>query len=193
MQLSAYTNIGEHHLLDIGEWLTHYLTLGRIGSDIVNTDIEVFRSMTPLNKGVTKMNTKEEFMFKLKNWNLESKEISYKGDVDSGRYDDGDFNSDLDPINTLNPMMKANKQDIFKVQTQYNFRVKNNKINRVGEFYKVHGDGDYERGKTAVQRIVNTDTIATRYISSKYNKEQREEHKKDFFDYLDRGKFKNVE
>ena len=179
--------------MDIGEWLTHYLTLGRIGSDIVNTDIEVVRSMTPLNKGVTKMNTKEEFMFKLKNWNLESKEISYKGDVDSGRYDDGDFNSDLDPINTLNPMMKANKQDIFKVQTQYNFRVKNNKINRVGEFYKVHGDGDYERGKTAVQRIVNTDTIATRYISSKYNKEQREEHKKDFFDYLDRGKFKNVE
>ena len=65
--------------------------------------------------------------------------------------------------------------------------------NRVSEFYKVHGDGDYERGKTAVQRIVNTDPIATRYISSKYNKEQQEEHKKDFFDYLDRGKFKNVE
>ena len=32
-------------------------------------------------------------MFKLKNWNFESKEISYKGDIDSGRYDDGDFNS----------------------------------------------------------------------------------------------------
>jgi len=193
VQLSAYTNIGEHYQLDTWEWFTHYLTLGRLGSDIVNTDIEVFRSMTPLNKGVTKINTKEDIMFKLKNWNFESKEISYKGDIDSGRYDDGDFNSDLDPINTLNPMMKANKQDIFKVQTQYNFRVKNNTINRVGEFYKVHGDGDYERGKTAVQRIVNTDTIATRYISSKYNKEQREEHKKDFFDYLDRGKFKNVE
>jgi len=193
VQLSAYTNIGEHYQLDTWEWFTHYLTLGRLGSDIVNTDIEVFRSMTPLNKGVTKINTKEDIMFKLKNWNFESKEISYKGDIDSGRYDDGDFNSDLDPINTLNPMMKANKQDIFKVQTQYNFRVKNNTINRVGEFYKVHGDGDYERGKTAVQRIVNTDTIATRYISSKYNKEQREEHKKDFYDYLDRGKFKNVE
>ena len=193
VQLSAYRNIGEHYQLDTWEWFTHYLTLGRLGSDIVNTDIEVFRSMTPLNKGVTKINTKEDIMFKLKNWNFESKEISYKGDIDSGRYDDGDFNSDLDPINTLNPMMKANKQDIFKVQTQYNFRVKNNTINRVGEFYKVHGDGDYERGKTAVQRIVNTDTIATRYISSKYNKEQREEHKKDFFDYLDRGKFKNVE
>ena len=193
VQLSAYTNIGEHYQMDIWEWFTHYLTLGRIGSDIVNTDIEVFRSMTPLNKGEAKINTKEDVMFKLKNWNFESKEISYKGDIDSGRYDDGDFNSDLDPINTLNPLMKANKQDIFKVQTQYNFRVKNNTINRVSEFYKVHGDGDYERGKTAVQRIVNTDTIATRYISSKYNKEQQEEHKKDFFDYLDRGKFKNVE
>ena len=149
--------------------------------------------MTPLNKGEAKINTKEDIMFKLKNWSLESKEISYKGDIDSGRYDDGDFNSDLDPINTYNLMMKANKKDIFKVQTQYNFRVKNNTINRVSEFYKVHGDGNYEQGKIAVQRIVDTDTIATRYISSKYNKEQQEKHKKDFFDYLERGRFKNVE
>lgn len=193
VQLSAYTNTGDHYLMDIGEWFTHYLTLGSIASTIVNTDLEVFGLMTPLNKGEAKINTKEDVMFKLKNWSLESKEISYKGDIDSGRYDDGDFNSDLDPINTLNPMMQANRQDIFKVQTQYNFRVKNNTINRVSEFYKAHGDGDYERGKIAVQRIVDTDTIATRFISSKYNKEQREKHKEDFFNYLERGEFKNVE
>jgi hypothetical protein len=66
-------------------------------------------------------------------------------------------------------------------------------LNRVSKFYKVNGYDDYERGKTAVQRIVDTDTIATRFISSKYNKEQQEKHKKDFFDYLERGRFKNVE
>lgn len=90
-------------------------------------------------------------------------------------------------------LMKGNKQDVFKVQTQYNFRVKNNTINRVSEFYKVHGYGDYEQGKIAVQRIVDADTIAKRFISSKYSKEQQEKHKEDFFNYLERGEFKNVE
>ena len=193
VQLSAYTNIGEHYQMDIWEWFTGYLTLGRLVSDIVNTDIDVFRLMTPLNIGETKMNAKEDVMFKFKNSNLESKEISYKGDIDSGRYDDGDFNSDLDAINTLNPMMQANKKDIFKVHTQYNFRVKNNTINRVSEFYKVHGYGNYEQGKIAVQRIVDADTIAKRYMSSEYTKEQKKKHQEDFFDYLERGEFKNVE
>ena len=196
VQLSTFTN--PSILYSVGG--IKVINTGHVFSKIVNADLDFLRLITPnslqrfipSNNGKTKMNTKEEFMFKLKNWNLENKEISYKGDIDSGRYDDGDFNSDLDSINTYNLMMKANKQDIFKVQTQYNFRVKNNTINRVSEFYKAHGYGNYEQGKIAVQRIVDTDTIAKRYISSAYNKEQQEKHKKDFFDYLERGKFKNV-
>ena len=90
-------------------------------------------------------------------------------------------------------MMKANKNDIFKVLTQYNFGVKHNTINRVSEFYKIHGYGNYDQGKIAVERIVNTDTIAKRYISSEYTKEQKKKYQEDFFDYLERGKFKNVE
>lgn len=90
-------------------------------------------------------------------------------------------------------MMNANKKDIFKVLTQYNFGIKNNTINRVSEFYKIHGYGNYDQGKIAVERIVNTDTIAKRYISSEYTKEQKKKHHEDFFDYLERGKFKNVE
>ena len=89
--------------------------------------------------------------------------------------------------------MKANKNDIFKVLTQYNFGIKNNTINRVSEFYKIHGYGNYDQGKIAVERIVNTDTIAKRYMSSEYTKEQKKKHQEDFFDYLERGKFKNVE
>ena len=90
--------------------------------------------------------------------------------------------------------MKLNKEDIFKVLTQYNFGVKYNTINRVSEFYKIHGYGNYDQGKIVVERIVNTDTIiAKRYISSEYTKEQKKKHQEDFFDYLERGKFKNVE
>lgn len=89
--------------------------------------------------------------------------------------------------------MKANKNDIFKVLSQYNFGIKNNTINRVSEFYKIHGYGNYDQGKIAVERIVNTDTIAKRYMSSEYTKEQKKKHQEDFFDYLERGKFKNVE
>ena len=89
--------------------------------------------------------------------------------------------------------MKLNKEDIFKVISQYNFWIKNNTINRVSEFYKIHGYGNYDQGKIAVERIVNADTIAKRYISSEYTKEQKKKHQEDFFDYLERGKFKNVE
>ena len=124
---------------------------------------------------------------------LENKGGSFKGDIYFGRYDDADYNSDLDAINTYNRMMKANKNDIFKVLTQYNFGVKHNTINRVSEFYKIRGYGNYDQGKIAVERIVNTDTIAKRYISSEYTKEQKKKHQEDFFDYLERGKFKNVE
>ena len=197
VQLSAFTNTR----LIYSSGRVSVLDGWRVISKIINADLDAIRLITPYslqrflpsNQGKIKMNTREEGMFKLRNWSLESKEISYKGDIDSGRYDDGDFNSDLDPINTYNPMMQVNKKDIFKVQTQYNFRVKNNTINRVSEFYKVNGYGNYEQGKKAVQRIVNADTIATRYMSLEYNKEQQEKHKKDFFDYLERGRFKNVE
>ena len=117
---------------------------------------------------------------------LENKEGSFKGDIYFGRYDDGDFNSDLDAINTYNRIMKLNKEDIFKVLTQYNFWIKNNTINRVSEFYKIHRYGNYDQGKIAVERIVNTDTIAKRHISSEYTKEQKKKHQEDFFDYLER-------
>ena len=123
---------------------------------------------------------------------LENKGGSFKGDIYFGRYDDGGFNSDLDEINTYNRIMKLNKEDIFKAISQYNFWIKNNTINRVSEFYKIHGYGNYDQGKIVVERIVNTNTIAKRYISSEYTKEQKK-HQEDFFDYLERGKFKNVE
>ena len=102
---------------------------------------------------------------------LENKEISYKGDIDSGNYDDADFNSDLDAINSYNRMINLKKEDIFKIQTQYNFKVKHNLINIVTEFYNIHGYGNYELGRRAVKRIVDTKTIGEWYISKRYTNE----------------------
>lgn len=177
------------------DYLPRYLgrNLPRIASKILNTDLDILKIFTLPTHSVSFTEGSGDIAHKIKHWNLENKEISFKGDIDSGRYDDGDFNSDLDAINTYNRMMNANKNDIFKVLTQYNFGVKNNTINRVSEFYKIHGYGNYNQGKIAVERIVNADTIAKRYISSEYTKEQKKKHQEDFFDYLERGKFKNVE
>ena len=177
------------------DYLPRYLgrNLPRIASKILNTDLDILKIFTLPTHSVSFTEGSGDIAHKIKHWNLENKEISFKGDIDSGRYDDGDFNSDLDAINTYNRMMNANKNDIFKVLTQYNFGVKNNTRNRVSEFYKIHGYGNYDQGKIAVERIVNTDTIAKRYISSEYTKEQKKKHQEDFFDYLERGKFKNVE
>ena len=177
------------------DYLPRYLgrNLPRIASKILNTDLDILKIFTLPTRSVSFTGGSGDIAHKIKHWNLENKEISFKGDIDSGRYDDGDFNSDLDAINTYNRMMNANKNDIFKVLTQYNFGVKNNAINRVSEFYKIHGYGNYDQGKIAVERIVNADTIAKRYISSEYTKAQKKKHQEDFFDYLERGKFKNVE
>ena len=90
-------------------------------------------------------------------------------------------------------MINSKKEDIFKIQTQYNFKVKHNLINRVTEFYNIHGYGNYELGRRAGKRIVDTKTIGEWYISKRYTNEQKEKHKSDFFDYLERGKVKNVE
>ena len=186
VQLSAFTNLSWSFSK---EGAVH--ALSRWG----NADFESISLLTQPGYFVWSMASKgtEHVFFKMVNPGLENKEISFKGDIDSGRYDDGDFNSDLDAINTYNRMMNVNKEDIFKVLTQYNFGVKHNTINRVSEFYKIHGYGNYDQGKIAIERIVNADTIAKRYISSEYTKEQKKKHQEDFFDYLERGKFKNVE
>ena len=76
--------------------------------------------------------------------------------------------------------MKLNKEDIFKVISQYNFWIKNNTINRVSEFYKIHGYGNYDQGKIAVERIVNTDTIVKDTYLQNIQKNKRKNTKKTF-------------
>lgn len=78
------------------------------------------------------------------NAGYEHYELSFKGDIDSNRYDYGDFNSDLDAINSYELMNDSDvkTEDIFAVGAQYNQDIQTNKKNRVDELYWNLGDGD---------------------------------------------------
>lgn len=128
----------------------------------------------------------------LANEGYEHEEISFKGDVDSGRYDDVDFSSDLDAINTYNKMKEANRDNIFRVQTQYNDAINKNAINRVDEFYKNYGDGNRQVGEKVINQIMDADTIGSNHINGGYTEAERKKHKEDFYEYLKRGENSNV-
>ena len=134
------------------------------------------------------------------NRGLEHEEISFKGDVDSGRYSDSDFNSDLDAINYYRRATAegVDRSSVFNISSDYNTGVKSNSINRVKEFYDnydypgvVFGIGQKD-GKEVVEEILDTKTLGSRHISKQYTEQEQEQHKKDFLDYLERGKDKNV-
>ncbi|MBC6309746.1 hypothetical protein HCJ66_09255 [Listeria sp. FSL L7-1582] len=126
------------------------------------------------------------------NEGYEHEEISFKGDVDSGRYSDVDFNSDLDAINTYESMKNSNQQDIFKVQTQYNDGIQKNTTNRVEEFYQTYGSGNESAGKQQVKRIMEASTFGSRHIDGAYSDKEKQKHVDYFYDYLERGENMNV-
>ena len=132
----------------------------------------------------------------------EKYESSFRGDVNSGSYDDTDFNSDLDAINMYERISskKMETLKIFQAQSQYNRDIMTNQINRVEEFYTVMGNGNSENGKENVKYLMENPTIGGNFI--KYGisldiivgKESDADEKafKDFYDYLNRGEKQNV-
>ncbi|MDO4667300.1 MAG: ATP-binding protein [Streptococcus sp.] len=130
---------------------------------------------------------------KLDGIDFENYESSLKGDIDSGRYDDGDFNSDLDAMNYYNRVQKetVKNEDIFRIQAQYNHEVATNQLNRVDEFYTHLGHGDKTAGKEILNLIVDIPTPGQWYIGSTRTKSE-EQSVSDFYDYLERGGERNV-
>jgi len=134
--------------------------------------------------------------------NTEKYESSFKGDIDSGRYDDADFNSDLDAIVSYERMVAKDVEtkDVFKVQADYNHSIQTNQINRVEEFYTVMGNGDKSNGKFMVKTLIENNTIGGNFIKYGFDlnifignpNDKEEGWKQDFHDYLDRGDEKNV-
>lgn len=124
---------------------------------------------------------------------MEQYEISFKGDIDSRKYGDRDFNSDLDPINTYYLMKEADLKDIFTIQADYNKKIDANELNRVQEFYGVIGDGDVDKGKRLVEFIVRDDSsFGHQFITWGQSKEVKKKHQDAFLDYLKRGGETNV-
>ena len=98
--------------------------------------------------------------------NTERYESSFKGDVDSTRYDDNDFTSDLDAINVYDRISKNGQPDnVFKIQANYNNEIAVNETNRVAEFYKTLGNGDKENGRnfliTLLKIIQQVDNLSS--------------------------------
>lgn len=125
---------------------------------------------------------------------MEQYEISFKGDIDSGRYDDVDFNSDLDAINTYQLLKEADEADLFKIQANYNYQISKNKLNRVESFYDTLGNGDVSNGKAILDFILTSNTLGSDYIVDGNHRTPSDELKalNDFYDYLKRGEKANV-
>ena len=128
-------------------------------------------------------------------------ESSFKGDVDSTRFDDNDFTSDLDAINVYDRISKNGQyDDVFKIQANYNNEIARNETNRVTEFYQTLGNGDKENGRNFLNYLIENNTAGGQFIKhgKKWDflwKPDTDEHKKskeDFYDYLNRGEDKNV-
>ncbi|MGQ7462470.1 ATP-binding protein [Streptococcus suis] len=123
----------------------------------------------------------------------EKYESSFRGDVNSGRYDDTDFNSDLDAINIYGKVTstKVKHVEIFPTQARYNSDIMANQVNRVEVFYKTLGQGNYKKGQAMVDYLLENETIGGNYIKkTRTNSEKKS--KNDFYNYLERGVKVNV-
>lgn len=91
-------------------------------------------------------------------------EISFKGDIDSTRWDESDFSSDVDAIN-IYERMKGNS-NIFEIYYNYNLDLNNGNIDRATEFLENLGEGDVGIGLITLDQILDAETPASEYISS---------------------------
>ena len=133
--------------------------------------------------------------------NTEKYESSFKGDVDSRRYDDTDFNSDLDAMNVYDRIVKnGNVDNVFLIQPEYNRQIFNNEVNRVNEFYKSLGEGNRENGEAVLNYLIEHDTLGGKYLKDELrwdllwqnDTDTNRKAKDDFYEYLKRGENKNV-
>lgn len=90
-------------------------------------------------------------------------EISFKGDIDSGRYSEEDFKSDIDAINIYNRMIE--KSDVgLETWKSYYDDVNNNSKVRANEFFENMGNGDAEIGIINTSKVIEADTYGSVYI-----------------------------
>lgn len=93
-------------------------------------------------------------------------EISFKGDIDSGRYSEADFQSDVDAINIYNRMRDDNESSINKIWTEYYQEIELGKANRAAEFFRNLGGGEDNTGIVQLDHILKKETFGSVYIQN---------------------------
>ena len=90
-------------------------------------------------------------------------EISFKGDIDSGRYSEEDFQSDVDAINIYQRMVDEKSIDIGVWNTYFE-EVDGNKEQRAIEFFENIGNGYIDMGIINLSNIIETETYGSIHI-----------------------------
>jgi len=90
-------------------------------------------------------------------------EISFKGDIDSGRYSESDFQSDIDAINIYHRMVE--NDDIgLDVFSEYYSDVENDSKQRAIEFFEIMGNGYADIGILNTAEVIEKETYGSEYI-----------------------------
>lgn len=111
-------------------------------------------------------------------------EISFKGDIDSGRYSEADFQSDVDAVNIYNRMKNNESNSAQTIWSNYYSDVSNGSTNRAKEFCASFGDGEPDIGLIAVNDILNTETFGSAYIQDGKSEESQTTAKQTFMQWL---------
>lgn len=111
-------------------------------------------------------------------------EISFKGDVDSGRYDEADFQSDIDAINIYNRMKDNESDSAQAIWSGYYSNIEDGSANRAKEFCAYFGDGEPDIGLLMVNDVLNTETFGSLYIQDGKSEESQRIAKQTFMQWL---------
>ena len=96
-------------------------------------------------------------------------EISFKGDIDSGRYSEADFQSDVDAINIYSRIRNDNESSLNKIWTEYYREIELGNTNRAKEFFRNLGDGEEDIGIIELDHILQKETFGSTYIQNGNN------------------------
>ena len=95
-------------------------------------------------------------------------EASFKGDIDSGRFDNSDFASDIDAIACYYIFLNSSNDNIFDIWIEYNKGVQNGTINMAESFFVALGNGDVNKGLAEMIWILSVVTPGTIWIKDNY-------------------------
>lgn len=110
-------------------------------------------------------------------------ECSLKGDVDSTRYDNGDFASDIDAINIYYRKLE-NENDIFDTIINFNSDVIYNITNMSEEFLMNLGQGNVSVGFYEILLILSAETTGSNYIREDHDEAKLNKAFQDFIAFV---------